>query len=146
MKNAYEDGEDYIKLFVSISTPWDGHRAAKIGVENAPSAIPSWHDMVPGSEFIQSIYERKLPSKIKFHLFFSFRGDCKTLMGNNDGAVELTSELDYRVQKEAQRIIGFDEDHVSILSSQILIDRYNQVLTSFTRVRGMHISDFGIER
>ena len=68
------------------------------------------------------------------------------LMGNNDGSVELTSELDYRAQKEAQRIIGFDEDHVSILSSQIVIDHYNQVLTSFTRVRGMHISDFGIAR
>ena len=40
MKNVYEDGEDYIKLFVSISTPWDGHRAAEKGVENAPSVIP----------------------------------------------------------------------------------------------------------
>jgi len=146
MKNVYEDGEDYIKLFVSISTPWDGHRAAEKGVKDAPSAIPSWHDMVPGSEFIQSVYERKLPSQIKFHLFFSFRGDCKMLMGNNDGAVELTSELDYRAQKEAQRIIGFDEDHVSILSSQIVIDHYNQVLASFRLVRGMHISDFGITR
>ena len=68
------------------------------------------------------------------------------LMENNDGAVELTSELDYRAQKEAQRIIGFDEGHVSILSSQIVIDHYNQVLTSFTRVRGVHISDFGIAR
>ena len=146
MKNVYEDGEDYIKLFVSISTPWDGHRAAEKGVKDAPSAIPSWHDMVPGSEFIQSVYERKLPSQIKFHLFFSFRGDCKMLMGNNDGAVELTSELDYRAQKEAQRIYGFDEDHVAILSSQIVIDHYNQVLNSVKRIRGWHISDFVITR
>jgi len=45
--------------------------------------------------------------------------------------------------------IGFitnDEDHVSILSSQIVIDHYNQVLASFRLVRGMHISDFGITR
>lgn len=146
MKNVYEDGEDYIKLFVSISTPWDGHRAAEKGVENAPSVIPSWYDMVPGSEFIQSIYERKLPSQIKFYLFFSFRGESKMFMGNNDGAVELASELDYRAQKEAQRIIGFDETHISILSSQIVIDQYNQILTSFKPVRGMHISDFGIAR
>lgn len=68
------------------------------------------------------------------------------LMGNNDGAVELASELDYRAQKEAQRIIGFDETHISILSSQIVIDQYNQILTSFKPVRGMHISDFGIAR
>ena len=68
------------------------------------------------------------------------------LMGNNDGAVELTSELDYRAQKEAQRIYGFDEDHVAILSSQIVIDHYNQVLNSVKRIRGWHISDFGITR
>ena len=30
------------------------------------------------------------------------------MMENNDGAVELTSELDYRIQKEAHEIIGFD--------------------------------------
>ena len=68
------------------------------------------------------------------------------LMENNDGAVELTSELDYRAQKEAQRIIGFDEGHVSILSSQIVIDYYNQVLNSLRPVGGMHIRDLGIDR
>ena len=146
MKNIYQDGEEYIKLFISISTPWDGHRAAKEGVEDAPSVIPSWYDMVPGSEFIQSIYKKKLPSPITFHLFFSFRGECKMLMANNDGSVELASELDYRAQEEAKKIIGFDEDHVSILSSQIFIDYYNQTLASFRQVRGMHISDFGIAR
>ena len=67
-------------------------------------------------------------------------------MENNDGSVELASELDYRAQEEAQEIIGFDEDHVSILSSPIFIDHYNQVLASFRLVRGMHISDFGIAR
>ena len=68
------------------------------------------------------------------------------LMANNDGSVELASELDYRAQEEAKKIIGFDEDHVSILSSQIFIDYYNQTLASFRQVRGMHISDFGIAR
>jgi len=45
--------------------------------------------------------------------------------------------------------IGFitnDEDHVSILSSQIVIDHYNQVLNSFRPAQGWYISDFGIKR
>jgi hypothetical protein len=144
MKNVFEDGQDYIKLFVSISTPWNGHRAASSGVERAPAVIPSWYDMVPDSDFIQSIYEREFPPDIRFCLFFSFRGGCRMNMGNNDGSVELASVLDSRAQTDADTIIGFDENHVSILSSQEVIGHYNEVLTSFTRVRGMDTRDYGI--
>ena len=31
IQNTFEDGNDYINLFVSISTPWNGHDAAKKG-------------------------------------------------------------------------------------------------------------------
>ena len=144
MKNVFEDGQDYIKLFVSISTPWNGHRAASSGVERAPAVIPSWYDMVPDSDFIQSIYKREFPSDIRFCLLFSFRGSCRMNMGNNDGTVELASVLDSRAQTDADTIIGFDEDHVSILSSQEVIVRYYEILNSLTRSRGMDIRDYGI--
>jgi hypothetical protein len=144
MKNVFEDGQDYIKLFVSISTPWNGHKAANSGVERAPAVIPSWYDMVPDSGFIQSIYKRKFPSDIRFCLLFSFRGDCRLSMGNNDGTVELVSVLDSRAQADADRIIGFDENHVSILSSQEVISHYNEILNSLYRVRGMEIKDYGV--
>jgi hypothetical protein len=36
--------------------------------------------------------------------FFGFKGDCSMFMANNDGSVELQSELDYRAQKEAAAI------------------------------------------
>ena len=146
LKNVYEDRQDYIKLFVSISTPWNGHRASKKGVESAPAVVPSWHDMVPESEFIQSIFKRALPAGMRYYLFFSFRGNCSMMMGNNDGEVELTSELDYRAQSAAVRIIGFDEDHSGILVSQNVIDQYIQILNSLKRVRGSRISDFGIPK
>lgn len=146
LKNVYEDRQDYIKLFVSISTPWNGHRASKKGVERAPAVVPSWYDMVPESEFIQSIYSRQIPSSMKYYLFFSFRGDCSMMMENNDGAVEIASELDYRAQTDAVRTIGFDEDHTGILASQNVIDQYNQILSSLKRGRGSRISDFGIPK
>ena len=63
------------------------------------------------------------------------------MMQNNDGAVELSSELDYRAQSEAVRTIGFDEDHVGILSSQIVIDEYNQILNLMEQERRRDIFD-----
>lgn len=128
LKNVYVDKQDYIKLFISISTPWGGHKMAAKGVEGAPAAIPSWHDMVPKSKFIQSIYQKDFTADIKYFLLFSFRGNCSLFMKNNDGSVELSSELDYRAQASADGIIGFDEDHVSILDSSKVLNLYYGIL------------------
>jgi len=146
LKKGYEDRQDYIKLFVSISTPWNGHRASKKGIEQAPAVVPSWYDMVPKSDFIQSIYMRKLPAGMKYYLFFSFRGNCSMMMENNDGTVELSSELDYRAQSDAVRIIGFDEDHTGILASQNVIDQYNRILNSLMPDRPSRIGDFRLPK
>ena len=128
MKNVYDDNQDYIKLFVSISTPWNGHILTAKGVEGAPAAIPSWHDMIPESEFIQSIFKKDFPPELKFHLLFSYRGDCSLFLANNDGTVELASELDYRAQADAEEIFGFDEDHGSILTSPKFLNHYLGIL------------------
>ncbi len=128
MKNVNEDKQDYIKLFVSISTPWNGHRLTEKGIKGAPAAIPSWHDMVPDSKFIQSIYQKDFISDIKYYLLFSFRGKCSMFIANNDGSVELSSELDYRAQAGAEKIIGFDEDHTSILASSKFQEVYHGIL------------------
>jgi len=128
MKNVFDDKQDYIKLFVSISTPWNGHRLTAKGAEHAPAAIPSWYDMVPESEFIQKIFQNKFPADLKFYLLFSYRGDCQLLLKNNDGTVELSSELDYRAQNDATQVYGFDEDHGSIVYSPMFIEYYNRIL------------------
>jgi hypothetical protein len=128
MRNVYEDNQDYIKLFVSISTPWNGHRLTAKGVEGAPIAIPSWHDMIPGSQFIQSIFKKDFPPELKFYLLFSYRGDCSLFLANNDGKVELSSELDSRAQAGAERVFGFDEDHGSILVSSEFLKYYHRML------------------
>jgi len=128
MRNVYDDNQDYIKLFVSISTPWNGHRLTAKGVKGAPTAIPSWHDMIPESEFIQSIFKKNFPPELKFYLLFSYRGNCSLFLANNDGTVELSSMLDYRAQAEAETIFGFDEDHGSIVFSPKFIEYYHMIL------------------
>jgi pimeloyl-ACP methyl ester carboxylesterase len=128
LKNVYEDGNDYIKLFVSISSPFGGLETAKKGVESAPEAIPSWHDVVPGSPYIEKIFSQPLKGKIDYYLLFSHKGGCSFFLDNNDGAVTLRSQLDLRAQKDAIAKWGFDEGHVTILSSKDVLGIYNDIL------------------
>jgi triacylglycerol esterase/lipase EstA (alpha/beta hydrolase family) len=128
LRNVYDGGNDYIKLFVSISSPFGGLETAQKGVEKAPVAIPSWHDVVPGSAFIESIFSQPLSPKIDYYLLFSYKGDCSMFMDNNDGAVTLRSQLDVRAQKDAIEKWGFDYGHVEILSSPELLEKYSAIL------------------
>jgi pimeloyl-ACP methyl ester carboxylesterase len=128
LQNVYEDHKDYIKLFVTISTPWGGHRAAAKGVKYAPAVVPSWRDMVPESDFIAELHRRPLPDTIPHYLFFSYSGRSGMMDENNDGAVTLESQLDYRIQHQAQDLFGFDEDHVKVLFSEDVITIFNDIL------------------
>jgi hypothetical protein len=47
---------------------------------------------------------------------------------NNDGAVTLESQLDYRAQRQARAIYGFNENHVKVLFSDDVIDIFNDIL------------------
>jgi hypothetical protein len=54
------------------------------------------------------------------------------LMGNNDGTVEIASEIDPRAQRETERMFGFNEDHGSILYSDQVIDLIIDLLNGGT--------------
>ena len=97
-------------------------------MESAPAVIPSRHDVVPGSPFIEKIFRQSLNTKIDYHLLISHKGDCSFFMANNDGAVTLRSQLDLRAQKDAVAKWGFDEGHVSILSGQDMLTIYDDIL------------------
>jgi pimeloyl-ACP methyl ester carboxylesterase len=118
-----------ITNFISISTPWGGEELAEIGVKYSPAVIPVWRDMQPGSEFINSIFRKKIPPAVDYYLFFGHKGNRNILRPNNDKAVTLASQLDQRSQRDAKMIYGFNEDHVSILSSKQVISQYNAILT-----------------
>ncbi len=128
LNNVYKDHHDYIKLYITISTPWGGHRAAAKGVRYAPAVVPSWRDMVPDSDFIADLYSRELPDAIPHYLFFSYSGRSGMMDENNDGAVTLESQLDYRVQRQARELYGFDEDHVKVLHSEDVVAIFNAIL------------------
>ncbi len=50
------------------------------------------------------------------------------LMENNDGSVELASQLYYRAQDDARVVRGLNEDHTGILTSPEAIKVLNRAL------------------
>ncbi|MCQ8102578.1 alpha/beta hydrolase [Methylomonas sp. SURF-2] len=123
-----------IPLFVSISTPWNGHAAAKLGVDHAPTPVYSWEDLAPGSRFLHDLFytgngeeasRRKLPDTMSKHLLFSF---IESQAG--DGTVSLLSELRAEAQDEADRIHGFPQSHMGILNTQETANLLKRLLDS----------------
>lgn len=129
INNHIENGNaESIRLFVTLSTPWGGHEMAASGVANSPAVIPSWYDMVPGSPYQEAIFTQPLPEYLEYHLLFSHRGQFNMMSGGNtDGTVSLKSQLIYPAQERALHIRGYDEDHVSILSSTQVIEHLNRI-------------------
>ena len=121
----------YVKLFISLATPWGGDSMAEYGVEQSPLVIPSWRDMQPNSDFIKSLYAVKLPETTRFYMFYGYKGSSMPFQSNDDGTIDLSSLLDYRSQSEAKKVFAFNENHVSILSSLEAIQQYNSLLNAF---------------
>lgn len=122
-----------ITNFITLSTPWGGEELAEMGITYAPAVINAWRDMQPESDFITSIFDKKLPASIDHYLFFGHKGNRNLLRPNNDKVVTLASQLDQRSQMEAKMIYGYNEDHLSILSSYEVISQYNALLADMYR-------------
>ena len=123
----------YVKLFIALATPWGGDRMAEYGVKQSPAVIPSWIDMQPEGEFLQSLYRGKLPDTVCFYMFTGHRGSRNPFRANNDGTITLTSLLDLRPQTEAKMNYAFNEDHNSIVDSPAVLAQYNTIINTFDK-------------
>jgi pimeloyl-ACP methyl ester carboxylesterase len=123
----------YIKLFIALATPWGGDRMAEYGVKQSPAVIPSWIDLQPEGEFIQSLFRDKLPDRVAFYMFTGHRGSRNPFRANNDGTITLASLLDWRAQSEAKMNYAFNEDHASIVESPAVLTQYNTIINTFER-------------
>ena len=109
-------GAAAVPLFVSISTPWDGHKAAEYGAKS-PVPVRVWIDMAPGSAYLKSIYEKD--PGVPHYLLFTFRqgrrvarrGERRRGDGGEPAARRPRS-------KGAVRVEGFNETHMSVLESR----------------------------
>lgn len=115
VKNVLVDGNGYVKKFVSISTPWAGHDAAKMGVVFGPSVVPSWRDMAKDSAFQKEIFSHRLKGRVDHLLLYGHRSRAFSFR-DNDGTVTVHSQLAKPARADAVLALGFDADHVGILS------------------------------
>lgn len=126
----------YVKLLISLATPWGGNKMAEYGVKQSPAVIPCWIDMQPQGHFIQSLYRSTIPEEVDFYMIYGYRGSRNPFSAYDDGTIKLTSLLDKRSQAEAKMIYAFDEDHASIIHSKEVIDQYNTIInTHYTQHR-----------
>ncbi len=117
-------------VFITLSTPWQGHAGAEKGVAKSPAVVPAWRDMAPSSPFLKKIWETPLPKNTAYYLLFSYSGDFSLMIDrNNDGAVSLASMLDPRAQTAARRVFGFNEDHGGILASPAVAQVVHTILS-----------------
>ncbi len=128
IENASTKRVVHVPAFVSISTPWNGHSGAAKGVKYSPTVAPSWEDMAPGSPFLTRLSQTALPPECEYSLFFSYRGGGILSGEANDGTVTVSSELSMPIQRQAVRVMGFDEDHMSILESREVAAQLNTIL------------------
>jgi pimeloyl-ACP methyl ester carboxylesterase len=124
----FGDRFPFVRLFLSIATPWGGDKLAEYGVQHSPVVVPCWRDLQPDGDLINSLYSRRLPEDIDFYLFFGHKGNRNPFRPNNDRTVSLASLLDLRSQSDASMIVGFNEDHDSILNSKEVLLKYNAII------------------
>lgn len=131
IENVLNDGNDYIDKFVSISTPWSGHEAAEMGVKHAPKVVPSWYDMQTNSDFQKRIFSSDLSGEVEHLLLYGHHSSkSRILPDENDGTVSVESMTASAAVDEAVEVIGYDADHVNILSRPDVIAEVHRFLAA----------------
>ena len=129
--DAQKIGKSTLVKFGQIATLDDKIFAQENGSTGYWKPLTFLRDFGVGVYFLEPYAPKKIPVlfiHLSFYLLFSYRGDCQLLLKNNDGTVELSSELDCRAQNSTKQVYGFDEDHGSIVYSQTFIEYFNQIL------------------
>ena len=119
-----------VRNFTTISSPWGGDTLAKRS-GSLDYSLPYWVDMKPSSDFLYYLHKKPLSPLVKHYLFFGYNGKLTLTKGiNNDGVVTLKSQLYYKRQQQAYQVLGFNENHTSILKSNKVIQHLNQIVLS----------------
>jgi pimeloyl-ACP methyl ester carboxylesterase len=123
-----------LRLFVSVSTPWDGSVLAQLAVDRSPVVAPSWHDMAPGSPFLRALLEPDLPPTVAYDVLYSYAGNSRLMYSEpNDGSVTVASQLLPRGLVHARIVRGFPESHTSILDNPRVAELINERLETVAR-------------
>jgi pimeloyl-ACP methyl ester carboxylesterase len=124
---------DGLLSYTTLSTPWGGVASARAGVKWSPNVVPVWRDMVPESDFIQTLFDTPLPDTTPHYLMFGFKQSSILSSESGDGVVTLDSTLRLEAQDQSHEMRGFDEDHNGILNNPDVIARVYRNLDSHSK-------------
>jgi pimeloyl-ACP methyl ester carboxylesterase len=131
-----------IPLYVTIATPWGGHKSAALGVRYAPAVVRSWYDMAPGSRYLRAIFyqdpdtlqrRRTFPRSLAHHMLIAFNRNSASFGASDDHVVTVASQLRAEAQREAHRLYGFDLTHTGILEAPEVAHLLNEIFVSAAR-------------
>jgi triacylglycerol esterase/lipase EstA (alpha/beta hydrolase family) len=115
-------GENRVKLFISIATPFGGHPAAATGEKHGLIVLPAWRDVNPDSRFIRQLYRKPLPDLMEHHLIYAYQNpDVVKISENSDGVVPLSSQLHGVAQLQSTKQFGSNSSHTAILENEEVI-------------------------
>jgi pimeloyl-ACP methyl ester carboxylesterase len=98
-----------VATLLTLATPFGGQASAALGVERAPSVVPSWRNLAPDSSFLRNLYRVPLPKVTRHVLVFTYRDDV----------VPLDSQLRLQSQREAVQLRGLPLEHDEVLRSSM---------------------------
>lgn len=123
------EGQNFIPRFVSISTPWGGHKAAESGIRHLKNPVPSWLDVAPNSDFLLKLYSTPLPEGTTHDMIYgSIEDGPFWLKEKNDGVVTVQSETDPRIKRTTKSAVHLFHEHLEILRQPIVLGRVEQLL------------------
>jgi pimeloyl-ACP methyl ester carboxylesterase len=128
LRHARAAGIDSIPLFVSLSTPWGGHGAAEFAVKYSPVVVDVWRDMAPGSAYLEDLFAARLPDATRHYLVFTFNRKKTSFGDSSDRRVSVASQLSAPAQREAVRVVGFDDTHDGVLRDSAVASLINELL------------------
>ncbi|CAK1743219.1 lipase family alpha/beta hydrolase [Vibrio crassostreae] len=113
---------DFVSSVTTISSPFGGVESAKQGVEYSPVVMPTWVDLNPEGKFIADLFIDNNKVQIPHFLAFGYNSGELFNTSSNDGVISLSSQLSRPAQLNAEQILGYDENHLSILDNDDLFE------------------------
>lgn len=126
---------DFVSSMTTISSPFGGVASAKQGIEYSPVVMPAWVDLNPEGKFIADLFSDNDKNHTPHFLAFGYNSGELFNTKSNDGVINLSSQLSRPAQLHASQILGYNENHLSILDND---DLFEDLSEFWIRAEGAH--------
>ncbi|WP_371988095.1 lipase family alpha/beta hydrolase [Vibrio chagasii] len=126
---------DFVSSMTTISSPFGGVASAKQGIEYSPVVMPAWVDLNPEGKFIADLFYDNDKNHTPHFLAFGYNSGELFNTKSNDGVINLSSQLSRPAQLHASQILGYNENHLSILDND---DLFEDLSEFWLRAEGGH--------